>query len=53
VIVRALEPRDYEATKVVYAEAFKRRDQGDRLPVEVAYTPSVAGPFEYASAFSS
>ncbi len=32
-IVRAQEPRDYEAAKVVYAEAFKRRD--DRVPREV------------------
>jgi predicted N-acetyltransferase YhbS len=35
VIVRPQEPRDYEATKVVYAEAFRRADQGDRVPLEV------------------
>jgi putative acetyltransferase len=35
VIVRPQEPRDYEAAKVVYAEAFKRQDHGDRVPLEV------------------
>lgn len=35
VIVRPQEPRDYEAAKVVYAEAFKRQDHGDRVPPEV------------------
>src|SRR6476620_6593785 len=35
VIVRPQEPRDYEAAKVVYAEAFKRQDHGDRAPPEV------------------
>jgi hypothetical protein len=34
VIVRPQEPRDYEAAKVVYAEAFKRQDHGDRVPPE-------------------
>ena len=35
-IVRPQEPRDYEAAKVVYADAFRREDQGDRVPLEVA-----------------
>ena len=35
VIVRRQEPRDYEAVKVVYAEAFKREEHGDRVPLEV------------------
>ena len=35
VIVRSQEPRDYQAAKVVYAEAFKRQDHGDRVPPEV------------------
>src|SRR5436190_683235 len=35
VIVRPQEPRDYEAANVVYAEAFRRRHHGDRVPPEV------------------
>ena len=35
VIFKPREPRDYEAAKVVYAEAFKRQDHGDRVPSEV------------------
>jgi len=35
VIVRRQEPRDYEAAQVVYAEAFTRPDQRERVPVEV------------------
>jgi putative acetyltransferase len=35
VIVRPQEPGDYEAAKVVYAEAFGRTDHGDRVPIEV------------------
>jgi putative acetyltransferase len=35
VIVRRQEPRDYEAAKRVYAEAFKRRDGSDRMPLEL------------------
>lgn len=34
-IVRRQEPRDYEAAQVVYAEAFKRPDQPERVPSEV------------------
>jgi hypothetical protein len=32
VIVRPQEPRDYEAAKVVYAEAFKYREVGRLAP---------------------
>jgi putative acetyltransferase len=35
VIVRPQEPRDYEAAKIVYAEAFRRQDDADRVPLEV------------------
>jgi putative acetyltransferase len=35
VIFKPREPRDYGAAKVVYAEAFKRQDHGDRVPSEV------------------
>jgi len=35
VIVRPQEPRDFEAAKRVYAEAFKREELGDRAPLEV------------------
>jgi putative acetyltransferase len=35
VIVRPQEPNDYEAAKVVYAEAFKRPDHLDLVPPEV------------------
>ena len=35
VIVRPQEPGDYDAAKVVYAEAFKRPDHLDRVPIEV------------------
>jgi putative acetyltransferase len=35
VIVRPQEPGDYEAAKVVYAEAFERPDDLDRVPLEV------------------
>jgi putative acetyltransferase len=35
VIVRPQEPGDYDAAKVVYAEAFKRPDHVDRVPIEV------------------
>jgi putative acetyltransferase len=36
VIVRPQRPTDYEAAKVVYAEAFNRPDRTDPIPPEVA-----------------
>jgi putative acetyltransferase len=35
VIVRPQEPGDYEAAKLVYAEAFRRPDHPGRVPLEV------------------
>jgi putative acetyltransferase len=37
VLVRPQEPRDYEAAKVVHAEAFKQQEHGDRVPAEVGF----------------